>query len=550
MMAFALGLALWAAVTHNGWLAIACFIVGVGFDWAACSGHARVVQLLVIVGWGGPLRSLVRWTLLVAALPGSEWLILVPVALQLAAFSLVVVAQWLFQRQPPLTYRPGAAVQPAATHSYAVVYGRASSWPGALLAIEVATALLALIALPLSPYWSAAAALVALAYSAWMVRDAILLGRNTLAVESQVVQKLDLANPRWIVHVSGGVAQAKYLFNPWIVGFDALAEPPIVAVREASQLAVLAPSAGHVVYAPAPRQLETACRPSVRVAFYLANGQKNGDLWRDATLKHVFLGHGDSDKATSASPIAKVYDEIWVAGPSAIDRYRRAQIAIPESAFVIVGRPQVAGLAAGRPTGHDHDRQVVLYAPTFEGYAEATNYSSLALFGEEMITLLLAQRPELTIWFRPHPSTGVQRADFRAARERVNDLLRSGGSHRVLDDSPVETLQESLAGADVLITDVSSVGSDFLQTERPVIVTNPAAIPASEFIERFPAQRAAYRIDTAQSVLSAIDSALGDDPLAPARLALKRLVLGDLPEGPIAAFVAAAERLADRARDH
>ena len=144
----------------------------------------------------------------------------------------------------------------------------------------------------------------------------------------------------------------------------------------------------------------------------------------------------------------------------------------------------------------------------------------------------------------------MQRADFRAARERVNDLLRSGGSHRVLDDSPVETLQESLAGADVLITDVSSVGSDFLQTERPVIVTNPAAIPASEFIERFPAQRAAYRIDTAQSVLSAIDSALGDDPLAPARLALKRLVLGDLPEGPIAAFVAAAERLADRARDH
>lgn len=527
-----------AAVAQNPWPAVGCFIVGGAADWAASGGTGRVAQLLQMLGWGEALRSLLRWLLLLAALRDSGWLVLVPVAVQAAAFTAVVVAQWLFQRQPPLEYLPGGTTQPTATRAYARVYGRAARWPGALLAVELAAAVLAVTA----PAWSVLAALAALGYAAWLALAGLRLGASAAAVQDDLEQRLDRATPDCAVYVSGGVAQAKYLFNPWVVAFDALPAPPVVIVREANQLAVLAPSSGHVVYAPASRHVETLCRPSVRVAFYLANGQKNGDLWRNPALKHVFLGHGDSDKATSASPIAKVYDEIWVAGPSAVDRYRRAGIALPDSAFVVVGRPQVAELPVG-PTGHE--TPVVLYAPTFEGYAEATNYSSLAVFGADLVRALLEHRPELTVWFRPHPSTGVQRADIRAAREQVNVLLRAaGGPHRVLDDEPAESLQRSMAGADLLITDVSSVSSDFLQTGRPIIVTNPGRLPTDEFIRRFPAQEAAYLIGEAAELPDALDAALGADPLAAARLELKRRVLGDLPEGPIAAFVAASRRLA------
>ena len=122
------------------------------------------------------------------------------------------------------------------------------------------------------------------------------------------------------------------------------------------------------------------------------------------------------------------------------------------------------------PTGNQ--RPVVLYAPTFEGYAESMNYSSLLTMGAPLIERLLEHDPPVTVWFRPHPSTGVQRADIRATRQRINALIRSAGApHRTVDDDPDESLLDSLVGCDLLITDVSSVSSDFLHTEQPIVVT-------------------------------------------------------------------------------
>ena len=94
---------------------------------------------------------------------------------------------------------------------------------------------------------------------------------------------------------------------------------------------------------------------AVRVAFFVANGQKNGDLWRNPHLRHVFLGHGDSDKATSATPIARLYDQVWVAGRAGIDRYRAAGIDIPEGATAIHGAelpetPSTTTASAPRPS--------------------------------------------------------------------------------------------------------------------------------------------------------------------------------------------------------
>ena len=54
---------------------------------------------------------------------------LVPVAVQAAAFTAVVVAQWLFQRQPPLEYLPGGTTQPTATRAYARATGLAQGGP-------------------------------------------------------------------------------------------------------------------------------------------------------------------------------------------------------------------------------------------------------------------------------------------------------------------------------------------------------------------------------------------------------------------------------------
>ena len=64
--------------------------------------------------------------------------------------------------------------------------------------------------------------------------------------------------------------------------------------------------------------------PTVRVAFYVANVGKNLHFLREPRIKHVFIGHGESDKVASINPFTKVYDEIWVAGRISRQRWAAA----------------------------------------------------------------------------------------------------------------------------------------------------------------------------------------------------------------------------------
>ena len=85
----------------------------------------------------------------------------------------------------------------------------------------------------------------------------------------------------------------------------------------------------------------------VRVALYAANVGKNIHLLRVPTMKHVFIGHGDSDKAASVNPFSKAYDEVWVAGRAGRDRYAIADVGVRDEDIVEVGRPQLAPIRPG-----------------------------------------------------------------------------------------------------------------------------------------------------------------------------------------------------------
>jgi CDP-glycerol glycerophosphotransferase (TagB/SpsB family) len=111
------------------------------------------------------------------------------------------------------------------------------------------------------------------------------------------------------------------------------------------------------------------------------------------------------------------------------------------------------------------------------------------------------------------------------------------------------TLQDCFELADVLVSDISSVVTDFLYTERPIITTNPIGLREEDFRTMFPTQSASYVLgpDFTQ-VGELVDRALGEDPLADARRRTKRYVLGDLPDGPIHAFDENVERICEHAR--
>ena len=103
----------------------------------------------------------------------------------------------------------------------------------------------------------------------------------------------------------------------------------------------------------------------------------------------------------------------------------------------------------------------------------------------------------------------------------------------------------------MLISDISSVVTDFLYSERPLITSNPRRLDQETFLRTFPTQGASYIAERDLSNLAGIlADALGQDSLRESRLAMKKYVLGDLPEGPTAAFVAEAARIAVESEQH
>jgi CDP-glycerol glycerophosphotransferase (TagB/SpsB family) len=261
------------------------------------------------------------------------------------------------------------------------------------------------------------------------------------------------------------------------------------------------------------------------------------------------LNHGDSDKATSASPVARVYDRVFVAGEAGIDRHQAAGVDIPRERFAIVGRPQLDGLTVGpRPTRDD--RLVVLYAPTFEGFFDDINYSSVEVMGPAMIARLLAHPSRPRIIFKPHPFTGRVRSELRVAQAEVERLLRSAGdSHLLAADQPEIDLFDWFDEADVLVSDISSVVSDFLYTSRPYVLTNPRGLSHDRFREMFPNHRGAYLVDRDLTGLdAALEAIVGDDLAATARAEARSYLLGEHEHGPQASFDRAIDELIALAR--
>lgn len=543
-----------AAWLRLPWLGLAAWLVGAAGEWLVTPADAAITRLLDLVGLRAPVRALLRSLVagaLVFATAADPWTGLGYVSailfIQLAWAVQPVLATGLSRSAPPLQYLPGAAVQPEPFAAHARVYARAIGTPAVLAALEfvaLATALAATQELLGRPLGLALAGLVIVSALAWLVWTAW-QARSLRASQQRWADALltDLAGraPSFVVYVSLAARQSKYIVNQWLPALDALPLAGLVLVREASQLAPLDATRHPVVYAPTTRHVERLVLPSVRLAFYLAYGERNATLLRDSRIRHVMLAHGDSDKATSANPLIRAFDETWVAGQAAIDRFVTAGVDVPRSHFAVIGRPQAANLPVG-PTGNNP--KVLLYAPTFEGYYDHTTHSSLDTLGEDLVRRLLAGHPEFRVWFRPHPASGVVRPSMLAAIAAIDAMLRTAGDGNLVVADHGLTLNECFAAADILVTDVSSLISDYLFTERPVITCDPAGVPVEEFIAAYPTQAAAYLLHPGLADLDAVlDAALGEDPLRDTRIAMKRHVLGDPPGGPQVAFAANVARI-------
>lgn len=186
--------------------------------------------------------------------------------------------------------------------------------------------------------------------------------------------------------------------------------------------------------------------PTVRMRF-----RKHINAFGDR--QNVFIGHGDSDKASSSRSRNKIFDRIFVADPEARERYGKA---IPDTRFALVGAPFIDGVVADTTTSAIDS---VLYAPTWEGHDPDNNFTSIVSIAANV------ERCDVrSVRFLPHPGAGIHSAVVRAARDALS-------SRFALADRENKAAEFNLA--DALVTDFSGVLTEFLATRKPIVLVDP-----------------------------------------------------------------------------
>lgn len=347
-----------------------------------------------------------------------------------------------------------------------------------------------------------------------------------------------------------GDPESMYQVNMWLSTVDALPQSAVIVLRENNTLPLLGKTKAPVLCIQQPVDFMMMSLPDVRVAMYTANVGKTIHMLREPGVRHVFIGHGDSDKSASSNPFSKAYSEIWVAGEAGRDRYRRANIGIHEDEIVDVGRPQLSGIvkATGRPSG----QITVLYAPTWEGWTNDPAHTSVVQAGLPLVQRLLSL-PDVRVVYKPHPLTGTVTTAAAGADRRIRDAVERGGAggrgprHEVVV-GPKRSLYDCFNECDVLVADVSSVLSDFIESRKPYIVPNLSGLDDDEFRTTFPSTSAAYLLDPgAERIGSILEQIRDDDPLANARRELKFYLLGPDEPDALTRFTAAVTAAAERA---
>ncbi|MEU5236289.1 hypothetical protein ACH4UR_15440 [Streptomyces lydicus] len=453
-------------------------------------------------------------------------------------------------------------------------------------------------------FWGGVGLAVSLALSAGgtLYLGTWLLPKKRVAGEKQALEWLDnwLAayRPTVGMYFSGGSSSA-YQANMWLSTLAALDGNPIIVLRERFMVQKIEATDVPIVCIPKVANLMRLEHSTLKVLLHPANSGKTSQILRIPSIKHAFTNHGESDKLSSCNPYAKAYDEVWVAGPAARDRYQLADIGIEDKDVIEVGRPQLAPIRpyAGPPAGR---LTTVLYAPTWEGWDGNPGNTSVILAGENIVRELLADE-NVRLLYKPHPMTGSVDPRAGAANARIQAMITEANGRRSgarpgpeaaaelarrdeelaaltttafrksadelermrLQGTPEEGRAAAVEAAitawekaywnsfpewehqiitaarpgifscfnqaDVLISDVSSVVSDYLTSEKPYAVANTSGMSEDDFRANFPTVRAATILTPAADEVAGLLDAVRNpekDTLAAERAELKEHLLG------------------------
>jgi hypothetical protein len=284
-----------------------------------------------------------------------------------------------------------------------------------------------------------------------------------------------------------------------------------------------------------PELTELYAELDAKVVLYCNNSVLNFESLLDSRMLHVHVNHGESDKQSMASNNAKAYDRVFVAGDAAVDRYVTGLLDFDACRLVRVGRPQLD--LPRTPLLAPSTRRTVLYAPTWEGDADYNDYTSVDTLGEAIVRAIL-EVPDVRLVYKPHPKVTTSLtpaiADAHLAImglvEEAARLDPTAGHTQVLTGDILAVMP----GCDAMVTDVSSVGLDwlYLHTDKPILLTDPHG-DLEALHHQAPVSRCADVVgaDDVRDLASLLDARLTHDEHHLARVAMRHHYFDDLDVG-------------------
>jgi CDP-glycerol glycerophosphotransferase (TagB/SpsB family) len=133
--------------------------------------------------------------------------------------------------------------------------------------------------------------------------------------------------------------------------------------------------------------------------------------------------------------------------------------------------------------------------------------------------------------------------------ERLTALVEAAGApHEVVTGA--EGLYHAFNRADLLVSDVSSVITDFLASGKPYVVTNSGTLDDDAFRDQFPSAQGAYILSgSGADVRGHVIDAIEHDSHAVARARTTDYLLGESPTDPVSRFIDAVETVLGEQRN-
>jgi CDP-Glycerol:Poly(glycerophosphate) glycerophosphotransferase len=345
-----------------------------------------------------------------------------------------------------------------------------------------------------------------------------------------------------------------YQLEQWVPALEALAETRrvILVLRNSGTVRSLEGATKlPTVFIRTLRQLmELYDGHDYKVALYVNHSRANFQSLMAAKTIHAHINHGESDKRSSYSNQVRGYNRVFVAGENAASRYREELLELSDSHIVQIGRPQLDTVFP--PLLESSERVTLLYAPTWEGETEDNNWTSLDLYGRDIVRSMLSV-PDSRVVYKPHPRVATTTShEVAAAHRDICAMLERAAAaepqagHLMVDGEILAMLPQ----CDAMISDVSTVALDYLYLcpERPLFLTDRRS-DRPQLVDDSPLAHGVDVIDadSLAGFAELLPQRLESDARQPDRERLRSYYFGDLRRGESTArFVNAVSDLCDQ----